>query len=179
MALKYKTSAILEWLVFSALLGVATLFVWSVLTEYSAGKTYFSEPEFADIGQDAPTITLCWSAGLKLVYGKDYEWRVQHDGKFNTLHQGNNYVAFNEPVTNKSSQRMIYLRELMINYQDTDDNEFVMKPSCSSIGQDITSPGSDRKSSTIIFAYFTICVFRSNTRHLAIFGKVSGETSGE
>ena len=74
------------------------------------------------------------------------DWRVKHDGKFKTLRQGKNYVTFNEPVTNKSSQRMIYLRELMINYQDTDDNEFVMKPSCSAIVQDVTSPGSDRKS---------------------------------
>ena len=144
MALKYKTSAILEWLIFSALLGLATLFVWSVLTEYSAGKTYFSETEFTDIGQDAPTITVCWSAGLKFVYGKDYEWRVKHNGKFKTLHLGNNYVSFNEPATNRSSLRVIYLRELMINYQDTDYNELVMKPSCSAIVQDVT--GSDRKS---------------------------------
>ena len=145
MALKYKTSYILEWFIFSALLGVATLFVWSVLTEYSAGKTYFSEPEYADIGQDAPTITLCWSAGLKFVYGKDYEWRVKHDGKFKTLHQGNNYVTFNEPVTNKSSLRVIYLRELMIDYQDTDYNKFVMKPSCSAIVQKVPTSGSCRK----------------------------------
>ena len=145
MALKYKTSDILEWLIFSALLGVATLFVWSVLAEYSTGKTYFSEPEFADIGQDAPTITLCWSAGVKLVYGRDYEWTVKHDGKFKTLHQGNNYVTFNEPVTNKSSLRVIYLRELMINYQDTDCNEFFLKPSCSAIVQKVPTSGSCRK----------------------------------
>ena len=143
-ALKYKTSNILECIIFSALLAVATLFVWSVLEEYSAGKTYFGEPEFADINQDAPTITLCMSARLQLVYGKDYEWRVKHNGYFKTLNQGKNYVTFNEPITNKSSPRLIYLREVMINYQDTDDNEFVMKPSCSAIVQKVTTPGSSK-----------------------------------